>query len=640
MEKIILATSSERRIELFRKVCKNFEVVKSSFKEDEIFEEDPVKFAIKQAIGKTKEVGERYPDWIVVGGDTVVFLNGEIIGKPKDYFEAKNILSKLSGTLHSVITGISIYRKKDEKLLYDYEISYVKFKKLKEEEIEEYLKEGDYLDKAGAYGIQNINDRFVEEIFGDFENIVGFPTGKLKELLKKFLAEEVSLEIEDIALPATWGVSRYKNLVIFVPQGLTGDKVKVRLIKKKKDFSFAEIIEIEKFSPFRVNPLCEHFGICGGCSFQNLLYEKQLELKKNWLIQCLVKFAGVKEEIKIEEIYPSPSIYFYRNKMEFAFGLEKGKIVLGLRERNLPYNKTYRKKVIPLKECPIFSKNLPKIFQPVLEFVNSTPFLPYDPFTKRGFFRHLVIKESKATNHFMIILSTKTSSDFKSEEFVDTLKSIEEVKSIYHLENEHISDIVSYEKKSLLYGSPYIEEKLKDFRFRIYPDTFFQPNTEAAEILYNKILENIEGKNNRILGLYSGAGCIEIFICSKAEEVIGIDCENANIGNAKENSEINNIKNCKFWCEKVEKALDALKKRKFTHLIIDPPRGGMTNKAIKKIIKLNIPNILYISCNPSTLSRDIKFFKETGYSISKIYCFDFFPHTAHLETLTILKKTC
>ncbi len=636
--KIILATKSERRKELFKRVCKNFEIVESNFNEKQVMEKDPVKFVVECATGKAKEVGEKYPDAIVIGADTVVFLNGEIIGKPSTYEEAKSILKKISGTKHSVITGIAIYKKSEEKLLTDYEISYVKFKELKDEEIEEYLKTGDFSDKAGAYGIQNVNDKFVEKIEGDFDNIVGLPVKKLKELLERFTSETISVDIYDIAFPNNWGVGKYNNFVIFVPNGIIGDRVKVKISKNLKNYSFGEMIEIEKPSEFRVKPECEFFNMCGGCVLQNLLYEKQIEIKKNYLIQSLKKIGNLSEILDINEVIPSPQIYFYRNKMEFAFGSEDGKTVLGLRERNIPYKK-YRKTVVPLKKCIIFSQKVEKIFQIVTEFFNFTNLSPYDPFTKEGHLRHLVIKESKSKNEIMLIFVTKSGVEINFGKLIDLLKKeIKEIKSVYWVENNQISDVVCYEEKHLLYGEPYIEEIIDKFKFRIYPETFFQPNSKVAEILYKKILDNLK-ENSKVIGLYCGTGPIEIFVSQKAKEVIGVDWDISNINTAFENCQVNNIKNCKFYPEKVEKFLNKIKDfYEFNYLIFDPPRGGLSKKCIKKILKFDIPNIIYISCNPATLARDLKEIKEGEYNLKKIYLFDMFPHTTHIESMVILEK--
>jgi len=634
--KIILATKSERRKELFKKIIKKFDVIESNFEETSIKEKEPVKYAILCASEKAKKVGEKNPDSIVIGADTIVCLNGEIIGKPKTYEEGKEILKKLSGTRHEVITGIAIYKKDEEKLMTDYEISYVKFKELSEEDIEEYLKTGDFLDKAGAYGIQNIGDKFVEEIEGDFDNVVGLPVEKLKNLLNKFLYNEISVEIYDFAFPNNWGVGEYNNLVIFVPGGIVGDKLRVKVSRQLKNYSFGEILEMEEPSKFRVNPLCEHFGLCGGCSLQNLLYEKQIELKKEYFLQCLKKIGEFEEGIDIDEFISSPEIFYYRNKMEFAFGFENKKIVIGLRERSLPYKK-YKKQVVPLKKCTIFSKSVEKIFPVVSDFFNLIKLPPYDPFTKEGVLRHLVVKESKNKKGIMIIIVTKSGINVDFSKLVNLLtEEVKEIRSIYRVENDQVADVVAYEKKELIYGDPFIEEKMDDLIFRIYPETFFQPNTKCAEILYKKIQENIEEKS-RVLGLYCGTGPIEITVSKRAKEVTGVDWDISNINTAFENCQINQIKNCVFFTERVEKFLNRDVSEYFEYLIIDPPRSGLSPKSLKKILKNRIHKVIYISCNPSTLARDLKNFKSNGYCVKKIFLFDFFPHTSHLESLVFLE---
>jgi len=636
--KIILASKSERRKELLKKIVRDFEVIGSNFDETSIKENDPVKYALKCAIEKAKIVGERYPDAIIIGADTVVYLNGQIIGKPKNYEEGREILKKLSGTEHLVITGIAIYKKGEDKLLTDYEISYVKFREISEEEIEEYLKNGDFWDKAGAYGIQDIKDKFVEEIKGDFNNVVGLPIERLKKLLEEFLSEIIITEICDIALPNNWGIAKYGDFVIFVPGGVIGDKVKVKISQYKKNFSFGEIVEIKEPSEYRVTPKCEHFPDCGGCVFQNVLYEKQIEIKKNYFIQCLKKIGEIKENIDtFLEVIPSPHIYFYRNKMEFAFGNEKGGLVIGLRERVSP-NKKYSKRVIPLKRCVIFSEIVERIFPIVCDSFLSLNLPAYDPIEKSGVLRHLVLRESKNKKEVMVIFVTKSGLFIDFGKIIERLiKNVKEIKSIYWVENDQISDVVNFEKKHLLYGSPYIEEKLEHLIFRVYPDTFFQPNSYATQILYKKIAENIE-TCDRIIGLYCGTGPIELFVSEKSIEVIGVDWNESNIKVAEENCEINKIKNCKFYCDKAERFLIKNTGRNFKYLIVDPPRGGLSGKCIKNILKAKIPNFIYVSCNPSTFARDLKEIMNNGYFLKKIYLIDCFPHTTHIESVAFLEK--
>lgn len=637
---IVLASASPRRKELLKKIVKDFIVHPSKIDEKKIDEKDPVKFAIKAAVLKAKDVGEKFPSHIIIGADTIVALEDKIFGKPQNFEEAKNILKTLSGTRHRVITAVALYRKEDEKLMTDYEVTYVTFKKLSDEEIEEYLKNEDFTDKAGSYAVQKVGDKFVEKIEGSYDNVVGFPTEKVKKMLEDFSSPEFTVEIVDVALPNNWGVGKSDNFIIFVPDGVYGDKVRVKISKKSKNFSFGEIIKIEEFSPFRKKPECPHFGSCGGCIFQNLTYEKQLEIKENYLIQSIKKIGWVNvDNVEIIPIIPSPKKFYYRNKMEFAFGESEGKIVIGLRERSSPFKK-YSKDVTPLKECLIFSEKAKKIFSIFTEFANSHSLSAYNPFTHKGFLRHLVLREGKRTSQLMILLVTTDGEipdlPYLGEEIV---KEISDLKSFYWIINNQIADVVSFEKKNHLLGKSYIEENIGDMKFKIYPQTFFQPNTDGAEILYNKIVELGEfSGNEKVLGLYCGAGIIEIFISKYVREVAGIDSNPVNIFTAKENCMINGVENCIFYEGTVEKVL---KKRDFSEIdiiITDPPRNGMSGKAIRSVIKIGAKKILYVSCNPSTFARDVKIFEENGYKLKKLCSFDFFPHTAHMEILGVIEK--
>lgn len=397
------------------------------------------------------------------------------------------------------------------------------------------------------------------------------------------------------------------------------------------------INKIKELSKFRIKPLCKEFGLCSGCNLQDISYEKQLEIKKDWLFFCLEKEGFKKQEINFEAIFPSPSIYFYRNKMEFAFGMEGEKLILGMRESKLK-NKSHQKKVVPIGDCLIFSKKTKEIFSIILDNLAFWGLPAYDPYTKKGFFRHLVIREAKNTSQIMVCLVSSKEPHLNIDILIENLKDIPEVKSIYWIKNEAVADVVKYENKYLLYGESFIEERLNNLRFRIYPENFFQPNTEATCLLYRKIFENLEEKT-KILGLYCGSGAMEIYLAKKLEQVIGVDCEPSNIKTALENAEINGIKNSLFLCERVEKFLTNFKSKDFHYLIVDPPRSGISYKAIKKILKLDIANLIYVSCNPLSFAKDLKILKENNYKIKKIFAFDFTPHSLHLEVMAILYKS-
>ena len=635
--KFILASKSPRRRELLKRVIDDFEIVYPDIDEKKIEEEDPVDFAVKAAELKAKNVGEKYPDCAVIAADTVVSHQGEIIGKPVNYKEAFEILKSLSGTEHKVITGIAIYKKDENKLLTGYEISYVKFKNLTDEEIRKYLDENEYQDKAGGYAVQEIGDKFVEKIKGSYENVVGLPVKRLKRMIEEFKIPEIEVEVEDIAFPNSFAVGKKENFVIFIPGATYKDRVKVRIKRGKRNFSYGEVVEILKPSPFRTNPVCPHFGKCGGCCFQNLKYEKQLELKFNYIVKTLEKIGEIDiKKVDIQPIIPSPDIYYYRNKMEFAFG-GKEEIYTGLRERNSPFEK-YRWNVVPVEKCLIFSPLYEKISPLIIEFAKKTSLPSYDPYTKKGYFRHLILREGKNTKEAMAILVTKSGKDLNFTSLIEKINDIApEIRSFYWVENDQLSDVVSFERKHHIFGKSSIEEKINNFTFKISPSSFFQPNSKGTEILYSKIQENIE-EGKRILGLYCGTGTIEVSVSGKSKEVVGIDSEEVNISVAYENCKRNNVNKCKFYCGRVEKILGRENIGNFDTVIVDPPRSGLTTKALRKIVKMEIPEFIYVSCNVSTFSRDINLLKENGYKLEKLYPFDLFPHTPHMEVLGILKK--
>ncbi|MCK9266880.1 23S rRNA (uracil(1939)-C(5))-methyltransferase RlmD [bacterium] len=640
--KIILASSSPRRKKLFAKVVPDFDIVHPEINEEQIIEKDPVFFAIQAAVLKSKKVGEQHPNDTIVAADTVVSLENNILGKPKDYNDAKGMLKMLSGSTHKVITGIAIYKHNEDKLITGYELTYIKFKSLKEEDIKKYLDKNDYMDKAGSYAIQEVGDAFVEKIEGDYENVVGLPVKKIKKLLNRFYLPEYDTEIFDIAFPNKWAVGKVNEKIVFVPDAIFGDKIKVRIVKESKNFSYGETTKIVEDSPFKVVPTCPYFGVCGGCAFQDILYDKQIQLKEKYILTTLQKLGGV-DINKVEKfpIIPSADKFFYRNKMEFAFGMDKGEIAIGLRERSSPFNKRRsRNNIISLEKCPIFSNKVETLFPLIKKFAKDTGKTAYDSYVNEGFFRHLVMREGKNTDEVMLILVTRSDSSFNIIPLADSLsKSNIALKSLWWVENDRVSDVVAFQKKNHLLGDSWIQEKVGNLKYKVYPSTFFQPNTKTAEILYEKIKENIKELNSKnVLGLYCGSGAIEIFISDIVKNIDGIDIEPANIDNAFENARINNITNCNFQSVSVEDIFKKASLKEYDTLILDPPRAGITNKALKNILSLNIPSIIYVSCNPATFARDIKKMEEEGYKLLKIYCADFFPHTPHIESMGVLTK--
>jgi 23S rRNA (uracil1939-C5)-methyltransferase len=629
---IILASQSPRRRE--------FRVLPSGLDEEKFREKDPLRFALRAAEAKAREAAERNPASLVIAADTVVNVGEEVLGKPQDRAQAEEMLRRLSGQRHRVITAVALYKKDQDVLLTGYEISYVTFKRLSDRDIEGYLASSEYLDKAGSYAVQEIGDAFVERLEGDYENVVGFPVARVKKLLHDFQSAGDVVSIIDAALPHDWGVGKSGGLVTFVPGAVVGDRVRVVVSKAKKRLRYGKIVCFEERSPFRVEPKCPHFGVCGGCSFQNLAYAKQLEIKESYLLRTLQKIGRLSvDEVEREPISASPCEYYYRGKMEYAFGGENGSLFLGLRERASPLER-YKKRTTALRTCPIFSRTVDCLFPVLLDFAGRTGWDAYDPIARTGYFRNLVLREGKNTGEILAVLVTKAGKTPDLEEAFRKLeKGVPQVRSFWWAENERVSDLVDYAGKTHIAGAPFIEELLGGLRFRIYPETFFQPNPRGAEALYGRIIVEAGTLGARkVLGLYCGSGSIELSVSRGAGEVVGIDSESTNIAAARENAVINDIRNCRFIQGRVEGVLKEESFAGYDLLVLDPPRAGISPKALKRIAGLNIPNIIYVSCNPAAFARDLSLLGENGYRLRKLGCYDFFPHTPHLESLGILAK--
>jgi 23S rRNA (uracil-5-)-methyltransferase RumA/MAF protein len=638
---IILASRSPRRQELLKKVVSRFRVVPSEVDEEDFREPDPVRFALRAAEAKARDVAEKFPRALVLGADTLVSLEKEILGKPRDRLEARQMLKKLSGQRHRVITAVALYKKDENRLLADREISHVRFKLLSEEEIEGYLDSGDFADKAGGYAIQEVGDAFVEKLEGDYDNVVGLPVKRVRRLLAEFQSAEHAVTITDIAFPNDWGVATIDKVVTFVPGTIIGDKVTIRVARKKKKHVFGRMVSLDSPSPYRVEPECPHFGECGGCAFQNLDYPKQIELKENYLLRSLRTIGKMETAgLEREPIIPSPDIYFYRNKMEYAFGGEGRRVFLGLRRRTSPLDRGERS-TVELKKCPIFSPAVEEIFPLVAGFAKETGLPAYDSSRREGYFRNLVLREGKTSAHILAVLVTKSGRQPEVWRLAERLeRRISRLKSLWWVETDRISDVVDFTTKKQISGQAFIEETLGGFLFRIYPESFFQPNPKAAEILYSKIAAEAEARGIRkALGLYCGPGSIEIFLSRTAEEIVGVDSEPMNIATARENCRANGIDNCRFIEGRVERVLKEGGLRNFDLLVLDPPRAGISGKGLRLITALNIPTVIYVSCNPAALARDLSLFAQHSYRLQKLCCFDFFPHTPHLESLAVIAKS-
>lgn len=438
--------------------------------------------------------------------------------------------------------------------------------------------------------------------------------------------------------------------VIFVENCLPGELVEAKIVKIKKDYLEAKTEKILEPSPYRIEPKCKYFGLCGGCKLQSLDYEEQLKIKKNFVEESFLRIAKL-SEIKVNEVLGSDKQYFYRNKMEFSFAKRWlfERYDYSEREKNfalgLHISKQYEK-VIHLDECYLQSEYSNKIRNFVGEYLFQKNASVHSLKNKAGLLKALVIRESENTKEKLVALIT-TSFD---EKLINGLSNELKVKFpeittfVNVLSSPELSSTLPYDYK-VIYGKGYIIEKLFDYEFEIYPNTFFQTNTTQAEKLFDVVKKYIEAnyeesnKNDKILiDLYSGVGVIGIIFSKYFNEVLAFEDLRESIIASKKNAVRNKISNIQFFQQNLNEGFH-ISQEYFSQnitIIVDPPRNGMSEKTIQLILNLKPKRIFYISCNPDTQARDIVKLKD-HYFIELIQPVDMFPQTFHIENIVVLK---
>lgn len=445
----------------------------------------------------------------------------------------------------------------------------------------------------------------------------------------------IEIEIIDTIFPNK-SIGKYEGKIIMFKGGIKGQKVKVLLNRKKKDYIEGKLIEVLERSPLEKNISCFYVEDCGGCAYQTLLYEDELKLKEE---QVLALFQ--KEDIKDINylgIEGSPKVEGYRNKMEYTFGDEEkgGPLVLGLHKRGRFYE------VVDTDGCSIADKDFTIIRRNVMKYFRWANTAYYNKRIHEGILRHLVIRKALSTGEILVNLVTTSQGTVDTNNFIKALLKIDDldgkIVGVLHTINDGLADIVRADEFSLLYGRDYIIEEILGLKFKISPFSFFQTNTFGAEKLYSIVREFVgDEKNNIVFDLYSGTGTIAQILSPICEKVIGIEIVEEAVKMAYENAKINGLNNVKFIPGDVLKEVENLKEKPDL-IIIDPPRDGIHPKAINKIIDFNPETFIYVSCNPITLVRDLKMFMDRGYKIDKMKLMDMFPRTPHVEVIVKLEK--
>ena len=443
--------------------------------------------------------------------------------------------------------------------------------------------------------------------------------------------EELELHIDSLAYGGN-GVGRHDGFVVFARGGLPGDTVRARVTKVKRGFAEGVVTELVAPSGARVEAPCRHFGVCGGCRFQDLAYEVQLAEKERQVRDALVRIGRFAEP-PLEPIVPAETQYGYRNKLEYSFTAGEDDVELG-------FHRAGRwDEVIDIEECLLTTDLGNAVRLAVREWAREERLQPYDQETGRGYLRHLVVREGRNTGQVLVVLVTAPGERFETGYFVDVLRRFPEVRSIHWAINDTPAEQTNLPTK-LLWGDEAIEEEILGLRYRVRPSAFLQTNTAMAARLYElaRGFAGLTGDEN-VYDLYCGTGTIGLALSANARSVWGLEISEEAVACAIENAELNGIENARFFAGNVGQTIEELREQAGSPdvVVVDPPRAGLAGKALRRTGELGAPRLVYVSCNPTTLASDLQVLRdEYGYELERCRPVDMFPHTPHVESVSAL----
>jgi 23S rRNA (uracil1939-C5)-methyltransferase len=450
--------------------------------------------------------------------------------------------------------------------------------------------------------------------------------------------EILELKIEDIGTDGE-GIGHVDGYTLFVKDALPGDVVKAKVIKAKKSYGYGRLLEVIESSPDRCEAKCPAARACGGCQIQHMDYAAQLRMKQKRVKDCFTRIGGFEESFidsVMHEIIGMEKPWHYRNKAQFPVGLNKeGKAVTGFYA-----GRTHS--VIDTPHCFIQFEENDAIMEAVRGFIDKEHISVYNEETGKGLVRHVLTRKGFATDEIAVCIIINEDKVPKAEKLVESLLgACPKIKSITFNVNKEKTNVILGEKTEVLYGSEYIYDYIGDVKFRISPKSFFQVNPVQTKVLYGLALDlakkDTDLKNLTVWDLYCGIGTISLFLAKEAGHVHGVEIVPAAIEDAKENAKLNGITNAEFYVGAAEDVAPSLPKPDV--IVVDPPRKGCDEKLLATILKHNPPKVVYVSCDPATLARDVKILCEGGYTLEYIQPVDQFGHTVHVETCACLTKS-
>lgn len=464
---------------------------------------------------------------------------------------------------------------------------------------------------------------------------------------------ELDLTVEKLTFGGK-AMARVNGFVVFIEQAVPGQKLRVRITRKKRQYAEAQTVAVLSQSPLHVEPFCRHFGICGGCRWQNLPYEEQLHWKRTHVLECLAHLEGVQEALA-ESTVASPQTQYYRNKMEFTFSSRRWLSPQEIAATEVRYSRSFAlglhargafNKVFNLDECYLESPQSVAILRETRQWCRDSGLAAYNTLDHQGFWRFLVIREGKRTAQ--TLLHIITAGHAEQDKVVDDLAQhlldrFPQITTIVHSVSRKKAQVAVGDASRVVMGPGFIEEIVGNLRFQISAHSFFQTNPQAAEKLYESIagLAELSGRET-VWDLYCGTGSIAIGLAARVQRVVGFEVVEEAVVDAYRNCQVNGIENCFFRTGDLKDSIKEARTRTSLGpppevVVTDPPRSGMHPRVVQAIQELAPKRIIAVSCNPSTLARDLNFFLDQ-YEIRDIQPFDLFPHTPHIECVVKLDR--
>ena len=454
--------------------------------------------------------------------------------------------------------------------------------------------------------------------------------------------DEIEINIDTVSLAGS-GVGRCDGMAVFVPASAVGDRLKVHIIKAKKTYAVGRIVQILSPSEDRETDSCRAFPSCGGCAFRHMSYSSELKLKHDAVRDAFKRIGGI--DIEPRDIIGAQSCERYRNKAQFPIGRDReGKLIAGFYA-----GRTHS--IIPVEDCVLGVPVNREILACVLGYMEEFHVSPYDEKAHQGLVRHVLIRYGFRTGEIMVCLVVNGTSLPEEEALATRLAAIPKMTSITLNVNQEKTNVIMGKKLRVLWGKGYITDEIGDVKYQISPLSFYQVNPVQTEKLYGTALEYAglkKGEDTVVWDLYCGIGTISLFLARKAGQVYGVEIVPQAVEDARNNARINGITNARFYVGKAEEVLpeyyaDYEKKHgeraRADVIVVDPPRKGCDEALLETIVKMEPEKVVYVSCDPATLARDVKYLRENGYEVRRVRAVDMFPHTVHVETVCLMSRS-